>query len=55
MTWRDLEARLSALADLLDNLAEPADRGLTNDLWGASGTCRYLATTVRELADRCLE
>ena len=48
-----LRARLDGLAAVLENLAEPADRGLTDDLWVSQGTLTYLADTVRDLAERC--
>jgi hypothetical protein len=53
LTWRHLDERLSNLAALLENLAEPAVRDLTDDLYVAPGTLHYLADTVRELAERC--
>jgi hypothetical protein len=53
LTWGHLDERLSNLAALLDNLAEPAVRNLTDDLYVATGTLHYLADTVRELAERC--
>jgi hypothetical protein len=53
LTWRHLDERLSNLAALLDNLAEPAVRNLTDDLYVAPGALHYLADTVRELAERC--
>jgi hypothetical protein len=53
LTWADLQVRLANLADLLDTLGEPADRGLTDDLWVAPGTFANLAATVRDLAEQC--
>jgi len=53
LTWEAIQTRLDHLADLLENLAEPADRGLTDDLWIAPGTFLYLTATVRDLSARC--
>lgn len=55
LTWEDVQQRLQYLADLLDDLVQPAVQSLTDDVRLRSGTLCYVVDTVREFAARCPE